>query len=122
MEAKRILIPEVVDHVPEITPETLKSHLGQVTLIDVRRPDEFTGELSHIPGAKLVTLGPELDAFLDSHDKTDEIVFICRSGGRSGQAALQSIARGFSKTSSLRGGMLLWTKKKYPIKGASSWT
>lgn len=121
MAAKRILSPEVVDHVPEITPEALKSHLGQVTLIDVRRPDEFTGELSHIPGAKLVTLGPELDAFLGSHDKTDEIVFICRSGGRSGQAARQSLARGFSKISSLRGGMLLWTKMKYPVEGASKW-
>lgn len=107
----------IVDDVPEITPEDLKAHLGEVTLIDVRRPDEFNGELSHIPGAKLVTLGPELDAFLSSHNKEDEIVFICRSGARSGRATLQGHALGFSKCVNLQGGMILWNQKKFPTEG-----
>lgn len=120
MGTKQIFSPRIVDDVPEITTEEFKVHLGQVTLIDVRRPDEFNGELSHIPGAILITLGPELDAFLNSHNKEDEIVFVCRSGARSGRATLQSRAMGFSKSVNLQGGMLLWNQKMYPVEGGQS--
>lgn len=114
---KPLFNPNIVDDVPEISPEDLKVHLGKVTLIDVRRPDEFTGELSHIPGARLVTLGPDLDAFLDSHDKDDEIVFVCRSGARSGRATLQGRALGFESCVNLQGGMILWNQRNYPTAG-----
>lgn len=117
MDAKQIFKPQIVDDVPEITPEDFERYAGQVTLIDVRRPDEFNGELHHIRGAQLVTLGPELDRFLSSHNKEDEIVFVCRSGARSGRATLQSRALGFSKSVNLQGGMLLWNQKKYPVEG-----
>lgn len=115
MGTKQIFNPAVVDDVPEITPDEFKPWLGRVTLIDVRRPDEFHGELSHIPGARLVTLGPDLDAFLKTHDQDDEVVFVCRSGARSGRATLQSRAMGFSKSANLQGGMLLWNERKYPV-------
>jgi hydroxyacylglutathione hydrolase len=115
MTKKQIFKPLLVDDVPEITPEDLKAHLSEVTLIDVRRPDEFTGELAHIAGSKLVTLGPDLDRFLASHNKDDEIVFICRSGARSGRATLQARALGFSKSVNLQGGMLLWNQRKYAV-------
>lgn len=114
MVTKKIFNPKVIDDVPEITPEELNGHLSQVTLIDVRRPDEFNAELAHIPGAKLVTLGSELDEFLKSHHKADEIVFICRSGARSGRATLQSRAMGYPNCVNLQGGMLLWNQKKFP--------
>lgn len=48
MEAKQIFRPKVVDDVPEITPDEFRDYIGNVTLVDVRRPDEFNGELSHI--------------------------------------------------------------------------
>ena len=115
MGSKQIFSPIIVDDVPEITPEMFKSYVGIMTLIDVRRPDEFDGELSHIPSAKLVTLGPDLDAFLNGHDKDDEIVFVCRSGARSGRATLQSRSMGFLKSVNLQGGMLLWNERKYPV-------
>lgn len=115
MSAKQLFHPKIVDNVPEISPEDLKSHIGAVTLIDVRSPEEFTGELSHIPSARLLTLGPELDHFLSTHSKEDEIVFVCRSGARSGRATLQSRGMGFSKTVNLQGGMLLWNEKKLPL-------
>lgn len=115
MGTKQIFSPVVVDDVPEITPDDFRVYLGKITLIDVRRPEEFTGELSHIPGAKLITLGPDLDSFLSTHDKDDEIVFVCRSGARSGRATLQSRALGFSKSVNLQGGMLLWNERNYPI-------
>lgn len=115
MGPKPIFNPTIVDDVPEITPDDFKSHMDKVTLVDVRRPEEFHGELAHIPGAKLITLGPELDKFLSNHSKDDEIVFVCRSGARSGRATLQSRAAGFTKTVNLQGGMLLWNERKYPV-------
>lgn len=121
MKTKQIFNPKVVDDVPEITPEEFKGYVGKVTLIDVRQPDEFNGELSHIPGAKLITLGPDLDSFLNSHDKNDEIVFVCRSGARSGRATLQGRSMGFSKCVNLQGGMLLWNQKKFPTEGGRQW-
>lgn len=115
MASKQIFNPTIVDDVPEITPEDFKGYSGKITLIDVRRPEEFDGELSHIPGAKLITLGPDLDAFLSTQDKDDEIVFVCRSGARSGRATLQGRSLGFSKCVNLQGGMLLWNERKYPV-------
>lgn len=115
MGTKQFFSPTLVGDVPEITPEEFKGHSGKATLIDVRRPDEFDGELSHIPGAKLITLGPDLDAFFHTHDKDDEIVFVCRSGGRSSRATLQGRSFGFSRCVNLQGGMLLWTERKYPV-------
>lgn len=116
MRPKKLFNPEIVDDVPEIKPEDFKEYLGKVTLIDVRQTEEFDGELSHIPTARLITLGPNLDSFLSQHDKDDEIVFVCRSGARSGRATLQSRAVGFSKAVNLQGGMLLWNERKYPTK------
>lgn len=115
MKTKPIFNPVIVDDVPEITPDDLKNYTDKVTLIDVRRAEEFDGELAHIPGAQLITLGPNLDAFLNRHDKDDEIVFVCRSGARSGRATLQSRALGFSKSVNLQGGMLLWNEQKLPV-------
>ncbi len=114
MAQKQIFSPVMVDDVPEITPEDFKNHIGKVTLIDVRRPDEFNGELAHIPGSKLITLGPMLDDFLKTHNPEDEIVFVCRSGARSGRATLQGLALGFSKCVNLQGGMVLWNQKNFP--------
>lgn len=110
---KTLLQPTIINNVPEITPEELKPYLGLVSLIDVRSDEEFDGELSHIPGAKLVTLGPDLDKFLLTLNKDDEIVFVCRSGARSGRATLQSRSMGFLKSLSLQGGMVLWNQKKF---------
>lgn len=117
MGKSQIFKPKIVDDVPEITPDEFRAYIGKVTLIDVRRPDEFNGELAHIPGSKLVTLGPDLDAFFKSHNKEDEVVFVCRSGARSGRATLQGRAMGFSNCVNLQGGMLLWNQKKFPTEG-----
>ena len=115
-----LLTPKIIDGVPEVVCDDVLTHLRNLTLIDVRRPDEFDGELSHVPGARLVTLGPELDAFLGEHAKDDEIVFICRSGARSARATLQASAMGFAKCVNLQGGMLSWNERKLPTKQRNS--
>ena len=115
----RTLRPQVVDGVPEITVEDVYSHAADVKskkirLIDVRRPDEFNNELGHVEGAELITLGPDLTTFLENGNRSEEIVFLCRSGGRSGNATAESIKLGYKFTINMAGGMLRWNEKKLP--------
>lgn len=116
----RTLHPQVVDGTPEITVEDLYNHMSEVKnkkvrLIDVRRPDEYNNELGHIEGAEMITLGPDLTAFLEKGDRSEEIVFVCRSGGRSGTATAESIKLGYKFTINMAGGMIRWNEKKQPV-------
>lgn len=41
----------------ELNKKLKSENLGQtLQLVDVRQPDEYTGELGHIPGSKLIVL------------------------------------------------------------------
>lgn len=100
---------------PEISPLALKQQMNQVEMIDVRRDDEFTGELGHIEGARLVTLGEDLESFLNSASKDKPYVFICRSGGRSSQATLSAKQKGFKNVFNMEGGMLKWNALDLPV-------
>lgn len=108
------LNPKDNNGMPEVTPQDLQAAVGKVRVIDVRRPDEYTGELGHIPGAELHTLGPELHEFLQNADKNQEIVFVCLAGGRSAQATAMSRDMGFKNTINMTGGMRLWNELKLP--------
>lgn len=100
----------------EITPETLKSYLSDsIQLVDVRRPDEFVGELGHIKGSQLMTLETELETGLAKLDKTKPVVFICRSGVRSTKATFIAQALGFKECYNMQGGMIRWGALDYPI-------
>ena len=92
----------------EITTAELKDRLsaGEAPfLLDVRQPEEFAAQ--HIPGSTLIPLG-ELPGRLDELEqyRDQEIVVICRSGNRSGQACMFLEMSGFSKAKNMRGGML----------------
>jgi rhodanese-related sulfurtransferase len=91
------------------------SGLDQYELIDVRRPDEYDGELGHIKGSKLVTLGLDLDNYLAREDKNKNILFICRSGMRSGKATEQAIKMGFNNVFNMEGGMITWNEHSFPL-------
>lgn len=83
-------------------------------IIDVREPDEYVGELGHIAGAELVPLAT-VTAKASSWNKDEPILCVCRSGGRSGNAA-QALGRlGFGKAMNLVGGMLAWNAAGLPI-------
>jgi rhodanese-related sulfurtransferase len=62
-----------------------------------------------------MTLGPDLTSFLEKGDRADEIVFVCRSGGRSGTATAESIQLGYKFTINMAGGMIRWNEKKQPV-------
>lgn len=73
--------------------------------IDVREPEEVTS--GSLPGAVNVPLG-ELSARLSELDPARRVVVLCRSGGRSTQAAEVLADAGFADVINLKGGMLAW--------------
>jgi sulfur dioxygenase len=101
--------------VPEVAVDWLSAHQGEaLQLLDVREPDEYRGVLGHIAGASLVPLGM-LRAAARSLDRQRPTIVICRSGGRSGRAAVDLLELGFSRVASLRGGMIAWNESGLPI-------
>lgn len=101
-------VPELSGHaVRALDPRSLR-------LVDVREQDEFRGELGHVPSAQLVPLAT-LAAAARAWDPAQPIVTICRSGGRSGKAALQLAAAGFARVASMHGGMVEWNAEDLPV-------
>ena len=101
--------PEVID----IDPLELAEKLDDVVIVDVRHPDEFHGELGHIPGAHLSILD-ELEDHLHRFPKDKTVAFVCRSGGRSARACMLALHQGFTNIVNLKGGMILWNEHHLP--------
>lgn len=98
----------------DVDPSFVTANRDHVALVDVREPQEFTGELGHVPGAKLVPLTTLADAST-AWDRNAEIVVVCRSGGRSAAAAKELAKRGFRHVYNLRGGMIGWNEAHLPV-------
>ena len=85
-------------------------------VLDVREPEEFTGELGHVEGALLVPMDalerrlPKLAGFVDR-----DIVVVCRAGARSASAAALLQRAGFKRVANLDGGMLAWARASLPV-------
>ena len=79
-----------------------------VTVLDVRRPDEFAGQ--HL--ARAVNINYESGTFsqdIQSLDKSKTYAVYCRSGNRSGQATALMAKDGFTSIYNLDGGIINWT-------------
>lgn len=99
--------------VPEIAPEWLDAHRGEVDLVDVRSRAEFDGELGHLEGARLVPLD-ELRARLDELRGARPVVLICQTGKRSAMAATLLRKAGQQRVANLAGGMARWRRLGLP--------
>ena len=104
--------------------ETLREWLDRADsprLLDVRTPAEFG--TAHIPGSYNVPLDllkehrDELRRHLD-----DDVVLVCRSGNRAGQAESLLAAAGLPNLHVLDGGVTAWEKAGGPLRrGAEKW-
>lgn len=109
-----LTISYIKDGIPTVNPKDVQN-LKDVTLIDVRMSEEYDGELGHIEGTQLITLGHDLEVFLKTANNKLPIVFICRSGGRSGKATANAISLGFENVYNMEGGMLAWNSLALPL-------
>lgn len=99
--------------VQDVDPQELQKNLSKVKLIDVRQPDEFTGELGHIQNAELVVLNT-LPSQINNIPRDQTVVFVCKAGGRSAQATAFARHHGFENVYNLKGGMMLWNQLQLP--------
>ncbi|HMO34130.1 MAG TPA: rhodanese-like domain-containing protein [Lacibacter sp.] len=96
-----------------ITPEELKARMdagAEVHLVDVREPSE---NAVYNIGGILLPVGQIMAMQTDAidHLKDKEVIFYCRSGVRSANAAQFAETMGFTQTVNLTGGMLAWQDK-----------
>ena len=96
-------IPEIDVH------ELARRREGGTVVVDVRQPDEYDD--AHVPGARLIPLG-EVAQRLD--EVPDEVIVICRSGGRSRKAAEVMAAAG-RRPINVAGGTLAWIEAGRPV-------
>lgn len=96
-----------------ITADEVKFRLDsgeKLNLLDVREPHE---NVEFNIGGTLVPLGKVQTMQIDEIDnlKNEEVIIYCRSGNRSGQAALMLETFGFTDVKNLTGGMLAWKER-----------
>jgi rhodanese-related sulfurtransferase len=96
-----------------ITVDEVKKRMDageELHLVDVREPYE-NAEFNI--GGILLPLGLIQTMQTDEIDdlKDEEVILYCRSGNRSGQAAMFLEMMGFTNTKNLLGGMVAWQEK-----------
>ncbi len=100
----------------DVNPQDVWNFRSQLLIIDVRREDEFYGELGHIPQAQHIVLD-ELESKIPQLPKDKAIVFICRSGARSAQASMWASQMGLKNTYNMKGGMIRWNEENLETEG-----
>jgi rhodanese-related sulfurtransferase len=85
-------------------------------LIDVREVSEFAEvRAEDVVLLPMSTLPPRIEEL--PHDR--ELLFICRSGSRSGQVVAYLQANGWTDVANVTGGMLAWETTGLPVRRGS---
>jgi glyoxylase-like metal-dependent hydrolase (beta-lactamase superfamily II)/rhodanese-related sulfurtransferase len=99
--------------VPVVEATWLAANCDAVRLVDVREHLEFCGPLGHIEGAELVPLAALAERTRD-WERGAPVVTVCAYGTRSGKAARLLADQGFTRVTSLHGGMVRWAADGHP--------
>ncbi|MDE2411606.1 MAG: rhodanese family protein [Sphingomonadales bacterium] len=99
-----------------LAPSEVQTRLaaGRAVLVDIREADEFAR--SHIAGA----LSQPLSGWEEAHltiDPAADVIFTCRSGGRTQIACTRLAARVQGEAYVLEGGLDGWTRAGLPLDG-----
>ena len=81
-------------------------------VLDVRSEREWSS--GHIQGASHIPLG-ELKKRMEELERGSDLIAVCGSGYRSSIAASLLQANGFTRISSMDGGMTAWNQRKLPL-------
>ena len=97
-----------------ISPKDLNAKLGDIQLIDIRTPGEYTE--GYIEGAININFfDRDFNDQMAKLNKDKELYIYCRSGNRTGKAAKRLKDKGFTKIYDLQGGILNWNKNKLKV-------
>jgi rhodanese-related sulfurtransferase len=99
----------VTSHIPQLTPAQAADH-AEAVVLDVREADELPD--GRIAGSIHIPLG-QLSARVVELDRARPVITVCRSGGRSSQAAQFLAGQGFD-VANLDGGMTQWMAEGRP--------
>ena len=106
-----------------IEPEMLAKALDEKAdwiILDVRNPDEFSGPMGHIPGARNIPVDQLVSAPSNfGLPPGKRMVMVCLTDKRSGRAAQVLGVTGFGRIFVLRGGMQRWTADHRPVEQAT---
>ena len=84
------------------------------TILDVRTPEAFAG--GHIIGARNVPSAGLTDALQSLAKYRDKPVVVCCDAGIASATALKQLqAQGFTRATSLRGGIAAWKQENLPL-------
>ncbi len=111
---KNLEYADVNDIDPVIASSLLANNT--ITWIDVRGPDEYVGELSHIIPSALIPMD-QVPQHLEKIPKTGHKIFICRSGARSAKTCQYLQGIGYTDCFNLAGGMIKWNQLQLPTEG-----
>ena len=101
---------------PSIQPVEAVQCLSAVRVVDVREESEWTGPDGCLSVGEFVPAASLLD-HVAAWPKDEQVILVCRSGGRSDRAAVQMERLGFRQVASLSGGLLLWRALGLPMAG-----
>jgi rhodanese-related sulfurtransferase len=104
---------------PKLDPAELLEQLRQTPpplVLDVRTPEEFSGELGHIQDAVNIPLAELKGRVHELNDAVERpIAIVCRTDVRSAKAARVLAREGFSQLHVVRMGMTGWNAHGYPV-------
>jgi rhodanese-related sulfurtransferase len=83
-----------------------------LAIVDVRGPDEFVGELGHIPGAVNIPVGDIANRLIEIKALGNKpVIMVCKTDKRSARAAEFLRDADFADVRVLRGGMERWKQE-----------
>ena len=109
--------------IEELSPAEAKSEIdaGGVALVDTREPHEY--EEAHLEGGRLVPPALLRDKIASVvPDRSQRVILYCRSGNRSGKAALEMSELGYENVANVDGGILEWQEQGLPVVTAAGLT
>lgn len=91
-----------------------------LAIVDVRGPDEFAGELGHIPGAVNIPVGDIPNRLIEIKALGDKpVIMVCKTDKRSARAAEILKDENFADVRVLRGGMERWKRDGLQVAGGA---
>jgi rhodanese-related sulfurtransferase len=104
----------------EICPTTTQGRVkAGALLVDVRERDEVAQLAYDVPNIVNIPLS-EFENRFHELPKDQELVMVCRGGGRSLKATYYLMNMGYDNVANMQHGIIRWVQRGFPTKGDSS--